>query len=325
MNTARLWTDQLTTAWNELITWFLIGNPKEGQPPGYATLLQILLIIVLALTLRWITKRVITQVINGMAEARQKERLGERKAAALGLLNGGLLLPGERRRQRAEAIGAILRSIASFVIMGVATLMVLEKLGLNLAPVLASAGVVGVALGFGAQNLVKDFLAGVFMILEDQFGVGDTIELDKVSGTVEDVGLRTTRLRDADGVVWYVRNGEILRVGNKSQGWARAIVDVQVDYSEDIDRVLEIVRNTASQVAKDPDLEPVILEEPEVTGVESITGEAMTIRVQVKTAPMQHSEVARELRVQLKQAFDREGVKVPVPQRAPAGDADAAV
>lgn len=158
--------------------------------------LRILLIVVLALVIRRLLRRAIRRSIA--------------KATAVGLT--------ERRRLRAETLGSILESIASAVVLTVAFVMVLGELGLNLAPIIASAGIVGVALGFGAQNLVKDFLSGVFNILEDQFGVGDEVDTGFAIGTVEAVGLRTTRLRDVTGVVWHVRNGEILRIGNRSQG-----------------------------------------------------------------------------------------------------------
>ena len=136
----------------------------------------------------------------------------------------------------------MLQSIASFVVFTMAFIMVLDELGLDLAPILTGAGIAGVAIGFGAQSLVKDFLSGMFMILEDQYGVGDYIDAGPALGTVEEVGLRTTRLRDSNGVIWYVRNGEILRVGNLTQGWSTAVVDVSISYSQDIPPVLELVR-----------------------------------------------------------------------------------
>jgi moderate conductance mechanosensitive channel len=142
----------------------------------------------------------------------------------------------ERRQQRAAALGAILSNAASLAIFGIAAVMILGDMGFNLAPVLASAGVLGVALGFGAQNLVQDFLAGVFMLLEDQYGVGDVVDIGGTSGTVEAVSLRITRLRDVNGVVWHIRNGTISKAGNKSQGWARAVVDFPVPYRHDIRR-----------------------------------------------------------------------------------------
>ena len=155
-------------------------------------------------------------------------------------------MPQARRAQRAETIGAVLRSVVAIVIWSIAVLTVLETLGVNLAPLIAGAGIVGVALGFGAQSLVRDFLSGIFMLIEDQFGVGDVIDTGVATGTVEGVSLRTTRLRDVDGVVWHVPNGDILRVGNKSQQWARAVVDVAVAYDADTGAATEVIREVAA-------------------------------------------------------------------------------
>jgi moderate conductance mechanosensitive channel len=298
------WTEFRDEYWNP---W--IENP-----------LKILLILVLALVIRAVVVRLITRLVGRITASSTHARPGERKGG-LTLLDNGLLA-SERRRQRTETIGSVLRSVASFTIYGIATVMVLGEVGLNLAPILASAGVVGVALGFGAQNLVKDFLSGIFMIMEDQYGVGDLIDAGEASGTVEEVGLRVTRLRDINGVVWYVRNGEILRVGNKSQGWGRAVVDVPIAYSEDLPRVQDLIQRTADAMAKDPPYDEAILEPPQVAGVESLNGESMMIRLIVKTTPSEQFDVARELRARLKAAFDREGIRVsaPIPP-PPAGPA----
>src|SRR3954468_4917105 len=163
---------------------------------------------------------------------------------------GGLLVNVERRRQRSQAIGSVLRSVASFIIMGTAALMVLGAFEINLAPLLASAGVAGVAIGFGARNLVTDFLSGVFMILEDQYGVGDTIDAGVASGEVIEVGLRVTKLRGDQGEIWYVRNGEVKRIGNLSQGWATAGVDVTVRADEDLDKVKATLAEAGEAMSK---------------------------------------------------------------------------
>jgi moderate conductance mechanosensitive channel len=192
-------------------------------------------------------------------------------------------------------------------------MLVLGEVGFQLGPFIAGAGIVGVALGFGAQNLVKDFLSGIFMILEDQYGVGDVVDLGEASGSVEAVGLRVTRLRSVDGTVWYVRNGEVIRVGNKSQGWARAVLDIPIGYSEDIDRVRELLRETADALYRDPEYADMVLEEPEVWGVEALSNESVVIRVVVKTEPLKQWEVARELRRRIKTAFDEHGIEIPQP------------
>ncbi|MGL5863434.1 MAG: mechanosensitive ion channel family protein, partial [Phycicoccus sp.] len=208
-------------------------------------------------------------------------------------------------------IGSLLRSVASFVIVMVTVLTVMALVGIPLGPLLASAGVGGVALGFGAQSLVKDFLAGVFMVVEDQYGVGDVIDTGEAIGTVEEVGLRVTRLRDADGVTWYVRNGEVIRIGNRSQGHSTALVDMPVSYDEDVERVLGVIRDAAAAFGGDPQWQDRVIEPPDVLGVETITGATMTIRVIVQCVAGEHFAVQRELRERLKTALDAAGVKAP--------------
>ena len=167
----------------------------------------------------------------------------------------------ERRRQRADSLGSVLKSIASVAIFAVAVMLILGELGVNLAPLIASAGIAGVALGFGAQNLVKDFIAGLFMLLEDQYGVGDVVDVGEASGTVEAVGLRITTIRDARGVLWYIRNGEIVRVGNRSQGWALVIVDVPVGFAG-VEEAAAVLRAAAAGLADDPEFADDLLEPP---------------------------------------------------------------
>ena len=219
----------------------------------------------------------------------------------------------ERRTQRAEAIGSVLRSFASIVIMGIAVVLVLGELGINLAPIVASAGVVGVALGFGAQNLIKDFIAGIGIILEDQYGVGDVVDLGEASGTVEAVGLRITRLRDVNGVVWYVRNGEILRVGNKSQGFAQVVIDMPVAHDTDLERARAVMQEVADAMYAQPEWAAVLLAEPESLGVEQITSEGVFLRLQVRSTNADQWRVGRELRMRLKERFVAEGFRTPLP------------
>jgi small conductance mechanosensitive channel len=193
--------------------------------------------------------------------------------------------------------------------------MVIAQLGYNIAPLIASAGIIGVALGFGAQSLVKDFISGIFMILEDQYGVGDSITVGEVSGTVEAVGLRVTRIRDVNGTVWYQRNGEILAVGNMSQNWARTVLDIPVAFSEDLARIREMLHEVAQDLWEDPEFQGDILEEPEVWGVERWDPDGVVVRVVLKTAPLRQWTVARAMRERIKDRFDAEGVEIPLPQR----------
>jgi moderate conductance mechanosensitive channel len=210
----------------------------------------------------------------------------------------------ERRHQRAHALGSILRSAASVTIFAIAVAIGLGDLGVNLAPVLASAGVVGIAVGFGAQNLVRDFLAGIFMLMEDQYGVGDVINIGDATGTVEAVSLRTTRLRDINGVVWHIRNGALEKVGNESQGWARAVVDVPAPPELDLPDTRRIMEQAAATLWHERRWRKLMLEKPEVWGVQAITDTQVTMRVAAKTLPLRQWEVGRELRERVVSAID---------------------
>ncbi|MGE5287703.1 MAG: mechanosensitive ion channel family protein [Micromonosporaceae bacterium] len=272
--------------------------------------LQILLVVMLALVARWLIHRFIDRV-TGRAEGSLMPKRIRAKAAAV--LEASPVVFSERRRQRAQALGSILRSIASVVIFGVAALTILGDLGLNLAPLLASAGVVGIAIGFGAQNVVKDFLSGIFMLLEDQYGVGDVIDAGEATGSVEAVGLRTTRLRDVNGVVWHIRNGTIDRIGNQSQSWSRAVVDLPVAYDQDVHRARETMKQAATAMWREPAWSNVILEEPEVWGIQALLTNAVLMRVVAKTSPLKQWQVAREMRERLMKALGEQGVTVGVP------------
>jgi small conductance mechanosensitive channel len=277
--------------------------------------LRILLIVVIAVILRIAVRRMITKFI---------ERMNRGAEAAGTTALGGLLVNAERRRQRSEAIGSVLRSVASFVILGTAALTVLSVLQINLAPLLASAGVAGVAIGFGARNLVTDFLSGVFMILEDQYGVGDVIDAGVASGTVVEVGLRVTKLRGDEGEIWYIRNGEVKRIGNLSQGWATAVVDVQVGYGQDLERVRGVITAAAEAMAKAQPWDEALWEPVEVLGLESVTADSVVIQAQAKTMPGKAAAVARELRWRIKRAFDEAGITITGGTAAPAADEEEA-
>ena len=213
---------------------------------------------------------------------------------------------GERRRQRATALASVLGNAASVTIFTVAGVIILGDLGLNLAPVLASAGVLGIAIGFGAQNLVQDFLAGIFMLLEDQYGVGDIVDIGRVTGTVEAVSLRITRLRDISGVVWHIRNGTIKRAGNETHGWARAVVDFPVPYAVSVAAARAALERAAVTMWEEPVWHALMLDRPEVWGVEDVTADTVIIRVTARTAPQGKLDVARTLRERLKDALNAE-------------------
>ena len=189
--------------------------------------------------------------------------------------------------------------------------MVMAQAGLELGPLLASAGVGGVAIGFGAQSLVKDFLSGIFMIFEDQYGVGDVVDTGEAIGTVEEVTLRVTRLRDFDGVVWYVRNGEIVRIGNRSQGYGAAWIDMPVSYRNDMSEVLSVLRQVCEDFAADEEWKSKLIEPPTVLGVDSITGQTVTVKILAKCLAGEQFGVQRELRARIKAAFDQHDIQAP--------------
>lgn len=225
----------------------------------------------------------------------------------------GRLINGKARR--VETVAALVRSMASVAVWTIAVLMALGELGLNLGPLIAGAGIVGVAIGFGAQNLVRDFLSGIFMLIEDQYGVGDVIDAGPAVGTVESISLRSTRLRDVNGTVWHLPNGQIERVGNRSQQWARAVLDVGVSYQTDLAHATDVIRQTAQSMCDDPAYADSILSEPEVWGVEDLGADGVTIRIVMKTAPNEQLKVTRELRARIKKAFDEAGIEIPFAQR----------
>lgn len=276
--------------------------------------LRILIIVAVALVIRFILVGILDRIVKKMSEKGRKERLGEsRKAERTQELSEVLM--SQRRKQRAEAAGTLLRSVITATVVMIAILLILPILGIDIAPLLASAGVLGVALGFGAQSLVKDYLSGIFLVFEDQYGVGDMVDLGEAVGVVEDITLRVTRLRDLSGVVWYVRNGEILRVANQSQGWTLASVDIPVAYDANLDVVREAIQAVAEDMYADPQYDEMLLGKPSYAGVESVSGEAVFIRVLAKAAPEKQIPLTRAIRVRIKEEFDRRGVKVPVVAR----------
>jgi small-conductance mechanosensitive channel len=217
-------------------------------------------------------------------------------------------LVDERRKQRVRALGAILRSAASVTIFSIAGFAVLGDLGINLAPLLASAGVVGVAIGFGAQNLVRDYLSGIFMLVEDQYGVGDVITVGDATGTVENVTLRITRVRDVNGIVWHIRNGAIETVGNESQGWARAVIDFPVPFESDLVTIRNVLQASGDAMWNEPTWRAVMLEAPEVWGAQEISSDGVLMRIVAKTAPLRQWEVEREMRARVKAALHQAGI-----------------
>ncbi|MGH1503090.1 MAG: mechanosensitive ion channel family protein [Acidimicrobiales bacterium] len=273
---------------------------------------------VLVLVLAWVVVRVIRRqgpkLANAMATSREAvARTDETDLTDQQRID--LTLRAERARQRTQTIGAVLTSVLAGLVWFLTALLILDLAGVNLAPLIASAGVAGIAIGFGAQKMVSDFFAGLFIVLEDQYGVGDVVDLGDASGTVEQVNLRVTRLRDVNGVVWYVPNSEIQRVGNMSQLWSRAVLDIDVSYDTDLDEASRILKEEADRLWHErlPDMS--IIDEPEVWGVERFGADGITIRLVIKTEPIEQWKTARELRRRIKVAFDQASIEIPFPQR----------
>ncbi|MFA9445746.1 mechanosensitive ion channel family protein [Egicoccus sp. AB-alg6-2] len=290
----------------ELSDW-VIGLIENAVEPA----LQIAVIVVVAWAVLWFIRRVLRRAIAEVKEP-DGERFRRRRHARTA---EGRARVSERRAQRADALGALANSVLTVVVWVIAVAMVLGTFGFNLGPLVAGAGIIGIAVGFGAQNLVSDFLSGVFMLLEDQYGVGDVVNVGEATGVVEGVTLRTTRIRDVEGTLWHVPNGEIRRVGNMSQEWARALLDVGVAYGMDVDVASELIRRVASEMAHEPDYAPLFLDEPEIWGVQALGADSVDVRLVIKTKPGEQWAITRELRRRIKNAFDAAGIEIPFSQR----------
>lgn len=277
--------------------------------------IRILAILLLAWIVSRVLQRVVQRFVDGVASAPVDFRLDSLRERGPGRL---FIEETQRVRAaaRAETIGLVLRSVAATVVWSIAALLVLGQLEIDLAPLIAGAGIGGIALGFGAQSIVKDFLSGFFMLVEDHYGVGDIIDVGEATGTVEKVSLRSTTLRDVYGTVWHVPNGEILRVGNFSQLWSRALIDVEVSYGTDIAFAQGVIQRVADELWDDDDWGgDEVMERPEVWGVQSLGASSVAIRLVVKTEPSQQWAVERELRLRLKNALDEAGIEIPFPQQ----------
>jgi small conductance mechanosensitive channel len=220
-----------------------------------------------------------------------------------------------RRSARANSISIVLTSTTIAAIWVIAGLTVFGVVGIELGPLLAGAGIAGVALGFGAQSLVKDCIAGLFMLIEDQYGIGDVVDLGEATGVVEEISLRTTVLRSVDGTVWHVPNGVVQRVGNRSQLWSVALIDVDVAYDTDLDRARELLERAAVEVCELDEFAEVVLEPPTVLGVEALAADGISIRLTVKVSPGSQWALQRAIRQHVKQVFDAAAVEIPFPQR----------
>jgi moderate conductance mechanosensitive channel len=286
-----------------LLLW-LVENALEPA-------LQILLILVVTLGLLWLVRRTIRRAV---ARAKDPDTgRGRRLRSRFG--DEGKVQHSVRRAQRADALGALATSIAGVVLWTLALFMVLGTVGITLGPLIAGAGIFGLALGFGAQGLVRDFISGVFMLIEDQYGVGDIVDVGEAAGVVEGVTLRTTRIRDVEGTLWHVPNGEIRRIGNMSQQWARVLLDVSVSYATDVDHAIRIIEAVAVAMFEEEDYRDLFIESPDVWGVQTLAADSVDIRLVIKVKPAEQWALGRELRRRIKAAFDAAEVEIPFPQR----------
>ena len=305
------WTDNSDIA--GIATW-LVDRP-----------VKVLVIVLLAL----LTRRIVHKAIDGLIDRLMSERSSEEKDAVRAAEASSSMLRREvlsgklaslrnrtdRARQRAKTLGMLFKSIASAAVGTVTLMMLLGEFDINLGPLLAGAGILGLGIGFGSQSLVRDLLSGIFMLIENQYGVGDYIDVGEANGTVESLGLRTTRLRDKYGTLWHIPNGEIRRVGNMTQSFSKIPMEIDVAYDTDLDLAMETMKTVADGVWNEQLEEATIVEEPAVSGIQNFGADGITIRLSVKTEPGEQWSTARVLRKRIKEAFDEAGIEIPFPQR----------
>lgn len=284
----------LSNYWTDLAGWWATAWTQ------WQTLIRIVLILVGAVVLRFVllavVKRTIREVIAGA-------KLKADKTPQSPLLSARVV-------QRANTLGSVLSNLITWTVVVGTAAAVLSELGVAVGAIVAGAGIVGAALGFGAQSLVRDLISGMFIVFEDQFGVGDSVDLGQASGVVEAVGLRVTQVRDVHGVLWYVRNGEVVRVGNHSQGWARVVLDVALTYDTKVDKARAAILKAAESLVKDPSFGKQIIDRPEVFGLEVLSGEQIVIRLVQQVGPADSDAVARELRTRIKSELDSAKIRL---------------
>lgn len=289
---------------NPVADWFTAMY--ESNP----TLFRIVLLLVVAGVVRWVLSFTIRRVVHGVVHGVKKSQNVDQTVE----LNSSPLI-AVRLVQRTRTMGTVLNNLVTWVIVIVTSMLLLGELGFEVTGLIASAGIIGAALGFGAQNVIKDILNGLFMVFEDQLGVGDVVDLGSATGVVEEVAIRVTKVRDVNGTLWFVRNGEILRVGNMSQGWARVVIDLPAPYASDVNAIEETLLAVAQELADDPEWRRKILEDPEIWGIESISAEAVVMRLVLKVRSSEQWDVARELRKRLKATLDEKGIVLPALNR----------
>lgn len=286
--------------------WDSITETLGGYGPALRIIGLVVAGIALSLILRVVISRVVNQVVRGVKRAHKVDDTRELTASPLSAM---------RSVQRTRTLGSVLNNTSTWVIVTVVVILALTELGFSVTALVASAGILGAALGFGAQSIIKDVLNGLFMVFEDQLGVGDVVDLGIAEGVVERVGIRITEIRDVSGTLWFVRNGEILRVGNKTQDWSRVILDLPVPYDSNIDDIQNLLLDSAKEFAQRPEWRRKIMEDPEVWGVQSLSAEAVTLRLVVKVRAGEQWAAERALYRALKDALDKREVDIPALNR----------
>ena len=269
--------------WERITDWLLTHG------------LRILLILVLAFVADLVLRVVVPRIIRPTVARQMKDK------------------PEEEIEQRSHTLVAVLQGSGRFVLVVWALFTILPELGVNVTPILASVGIAGIALGFGAQSLVKDVISGLFILIENQYSKGDVVTVAGISGLVEEVGMRRTVLRDLDGIVHHVPNGEIAVASNFTQEWSRVNMNVSVAYGEDLDKVFEVINRVGNELAADGEFGPLILKAPQVLRVDAFEDSGIAIKILGDTEPIRQWDVMGELRKRLKKAFDEEGIEIPFP------------
>ena len=282
--------------------WENVTDLVENYPVLFRIIAVILGGLALNLALRILIKRIVAEVVRGVKKTHKVDDTMELNASPITAM---------RSVQRARTLGSVLNNTTTWVIASAVLILILSELGFSVTALVASAGIIGAALGFGAQSIVKDVLNGLFMVFEDQLGVGDVVDLGMAEGVVERVGIRITEIRDVSGTLWFVRNGEILRVGNHTQDWSRVILDLPVPYSSNIEEIQNVLLESAQAFATSPEWRRKILEDPEVWGVQSVSAEAITLRLVVKVRAGAQWAAERALYRALKESLDSRDVDIP--------------
>lgn len=275
------------------------------------TAVQVGIVLLIAIVTRFLLRRAIRTGVNTSIKVSDRhEPTASRTDMILGRLSGAL---NERHEARVKTVGSMLSNAVDIILVLITALTILRVIGVPLEPVIAASGIGGVAFAFGAQSLVKDYISGILMIFEDQFGVGDLVDTGEVTGTVEEVGLRITKLRDVSGQVWYVRNGQINRVGNRSQGWSTATIDIPIAPNQNTTKAVEVLNEVVDQVFEDESYADVLLERPSVLGVNKVTPGVITLTILAKTSPNQQWALQRELLTNSVGALQRAGIRPAFP------------